>query len=303
MFNERSNNNMLKKIRVIIAAFFIAAITLLFLDYTGTIHACLGWCAKIQLVPAAFAAFPSFLAVNVAIIAGLLLITFLFGRVYCSALCPLGIFQDIVSRLAGIGRKNRFSHRPPCKKQIAVRYTIYGIFTVTAIAHIGFVVALLEPYSAYGRMVSQILGPVYQWGNNILAGFAERSGSYAFYTVDVWVKGAGALAVAVLTLAVVAAFAWKSGRGYCNTICPAGAILGLIAKFSLMKPRINKEKCTSCGLCAKNCKASCVDSANKKIDYLRCVSCFNCIGCCPNGGIAYSAGGTAVSSNTKGVSK
>jgi len=288
---------MLKKIRIAAAVFFIAAVTLLFLDYTGTLHKYLGWCAKIQFVPA-------ILSANIAAIAILILATLLFGRVYCSVICPLGIFQDVISRKAGWFKKNRFSYRPPCKKQIAVRYTLCGIFIIAIIAHISAVTVSLEPYSAYGRIASQLFAPLYKYGNNILAHFSERAGSYSFYTVDVWLTGAGAFITAILTLVIISVFAWKSGRGYCNTICPAGAILGLLAKFSLMKPHINKEKCVSCGVCAKNCKASCIDSVNKEIDYLRCVACFNCLGCCPKGGIAFAAGtGTAVSSNTKGVPK
>jgi len=267
---------MLKKIRVVIAAFFITAITLLFLDYTGTLHKYLGWCAKVQFVP-------TILAVNLSALVGLGVLTLGLGRVYCSAICPLGIFQDIVSRVAGIGKKGRFSYRPSKSTLVIVWYLLAALF----FWGVSVIPALLEPYSAYGRMASQILGPLYKYGNNILAHFSERAENYSFYTVDVWMTGVGAFIAAILTLAVVGAFAWKSGRGYCNTVCPAGAILGLLAKFSLMKPRISKEKCTTCGLCAKNCKASCIDPANKEIDYLRCVSCFNCLDRCPKGGIEY----------------
>lgn len=55
-----------------------------------------------------------------------------------------------------------------------------GVFIIAMIAGIGSVVALLAPYSSYGRIVSNLFAPVYQWGNNVLAYFAERSDSYAF---------------------------------------------------------------------------------------------------------------------------
>ena len=85
---------MLKKLRVAIAAIFFICITLLFLDFTGTLHAWLGWMAKIQFIPAV-------LALNLAIIVLLVVLTLVFGRVYCSVICPLGIFQDIVSWING----------------------------------------------------------------------------------------------------------------------------------------------------------------------------------------------------------
>jgi polyferredoxin len=276
---------MLKKIRIAVAAFFMTAITLLFLDFTGSVHSFLGWCAKLQFVPALF-------AVNIVAVAALILITLLIGRVYCSVICPLGIFQDVVSRLAGIGKKNRFSYRPPRKAFVIVRYALLAVFALSAIIGISFITVLLEPYSAYGRIVSQIFGPVYQWGNNILANFAERAGSYAFYSVDIWLKSVSALVVALLTFVIVGVFAWKSGRGYCNTVCPVGAFLGLLAKYSLIKTRIDKEKCANCGLCAKNCKSACIDTNLRKIDYSRCVACFNCLECCPKGGVTYTMSNT-----------
>ena len=272
---------MLIKIRIIAATLFTTAVTLLFLDYTGTVHTYLGWCAKIQFIPA-------LLAANIAVSLGVILITLLLGRVYCSVICPLGIFQDIVAFVSGIGKKNRFSYRTPKMAFIILRYTLPVIFAAAILTGGGTVTVLLEPYSAYGRMVSQILGPVWQWGNNLLAYFAERANSYAFHSADVWLKSASALAVALFTLAAVGIFALKSGRGYCNVICPAGAVLGLFAKFSLIKPRIDKEKCKRCGLCAKNCKAACINSEREEIDYSRCVTCFNCLKCCPKGAIKYS---------------
>ena len=93
---------MLRKIRIILATIFFIGVTLLFLDFTGTLHAWLGWMAKVQLLPAV-------LATNFIIVAILLLITLLFGRVYCSVICPLGITQDIISWIHGkTKKKNRF---------------------------------------------------------------------------------------------------------------------------------------------------------------------------------------------------
>ena len=272
---------MLKKIRVSIAAFFMLAITLLFLDYTGSIHAYLGWCARVQFIPA-------LLAINVAVFAVLLVITLLLGRVYCSMICPLGIYQDIISRITAIFRNNRFSYRSPRKAFVGLRFAMLGVFTLGFLFSITVITVLLEPYSAYGRMVATLSGPVYQWGNNVLASFAERSGSYMFYTVDVWLKSISVLVAAILTFVVITVFAIKSGRGYCNSICPVGTALGILAKYSIIKLRIDKTKCNHCGACVKNCKASCIDTMLGEIDYFRCVTCFNCLGRCPKGAIKYT---------------
>lgn len=267
--------NRLKRLRVALALLFIVGITLLFLDFTGTIHGWMGWMAKIQFLPA-------LLALNVGVVVGLLLLTLLFGRVYCSVICPLGVFQDVVSSVNR--KKNRFRHSPAMSW---LRYGVLGLFVIAFISGIGSVVTLLEPYSAYGRMVSNLLAPLYQWGNNLLAYFAERADSYAFYQTEVWVKSVGTFAVAVATLIAIAVLAWRGGRAYCNTICPVGTVLGFVSRFSLYKHRIDTEKCNGCGLCARNCKASCIDPKAHTIDYSRCVSCFNCIDKCNKKAISY----------------
>ena len=94
-------NTNLRKIRIILAAIMFTGITMMFLDFTGALHKWLGWMAKIQFLPA-------LLAVNTVIIAGLLLLTILFGRIYCSVICPLGIMQDIISWFNGkLKKKNK----------------------------------------------------------------------------------------------------------------------------------------------------------------------------------------------------
>ena len=82
---------MLRKIRTILAAVFFVLITLLFLDFTGALHHWLSWLAKIQFLPAV-------MALNVVVVVALLLLTLIFGRIYCSIICPLGVFQDILAR-------------------------------------------------------------------------------------------------------------------------------------------------------------------------------------------------------------
>lgn len=131
---------MLRKIRLTLAALFFLAVTALFLDFTGTIHAWLGWMAKIQFLPA-------LMALNVGVVALLVLLTLLGGRVYCSVICPLGVFQDIVSWISSRRKKKkyRFSYSPEMKW---LRYGVLGLFVIALIAGIGSFVALLAPYSS-----------------------------------------------------------------------------------------------------------------------------------------------------------
>lgn len=269
---------MLKKTRQILAVISLLLVTALFLDFTGTAQRYFGWMAKIQFLPA-------LLALNVGVVAALVVLTLLFGRLYCSIICPLGIMQDGFAFLGKKARRNRYSHSRPLN---ALRYTMLALMAVAIVAGISAFVALLAPYSAYGRIVQSLLAPLWDWGNNLLAIWAERHGSYAFYTVDIWLKGGVTLAVAIVTLLVLAFLAWRNGRTYCNTICPVGTVLGFLSRFSLFRPVIDTSKCNGCGLCARNCKAACIDSKEHKIDYSRCVTCFDCIGKCTKGAISYT---------------
>ena len=269
---------MLRKIRIIAAALCFTLITLLFLDFTGTIHAWFGWLAKVQFLPA-------ILALNVGVIVFLVALTLLFGRVYCSVICPLGVMQDIISWFAGRRKKNRFSYSPA---KNWLRYAVLAIFIVTLAAGFGAVALLVAPYSAFGRIAQNLFAPLWKWGNNLLAYIAERVDSYAFYSTDVVVGSWATFAVAVVTLIVLAILAWRNGRTYCNTICPVGTVLGALSRFSLLKPVIDTDKCINCGLCARKCKASCIDAKNHSIDYSRCVVCMDCLESCNKGAIKYT---------------
>ena len=271
---------MLKKIRVTLAFLFFLLLTLLFLDFTGTLHLWFEWLAKLQLIPA-------ILAVNAAIVVFLVLLTLIFGRIYCSVICPLGVLQDGVSRLAGRrkGKKNRFRHS---KAKTWLRYSVLLLFIIVLVAGVSVVASLLDPYAAYGRIGTNIFAPVYRLGNNLLAWLAERVDSYAFYATDVWIKSWISLGIAAVTLIVVAVLAWRNGRTYCNTICPVGTILGFLSRFSIFRPTFDTAKCTKCGLCERSCKASCIDSKNMTIDQSRCVTCFNCIEKCNFGAMKYA---------------
>jgi len=268
---------MLRKIRIAAALFCFVGVTLLFLDFTGTLHAWLGWLAEIQFLPAV-------LAVNAGVVAALVVLTLLFGRVYCSVVCPLGVMQDLFARMGRRQKKNRYAYSPALTW---LRYGVLALFVVLLVANMAALAALVAPYSAYGRIAQNLLAPLYAWGNNLLALAAERADSYAFYTTEVWMKGAAAFAVAVVTLVVVGTLAWRNGRTWCNTICPVGSVLGLLSKYSLFRPVIDPAKCTGCKLCARNCKAACIDVEHHAIDHNRCVVCLDCIDKCRQGAIVY----------------
>ena len=169
---------MLRKIRIALAAVFFAGITMLFLDFTGTLHTWLGWMAKIQFLPAA-------LALNFGVVAALIILTLLFGRVYCSVICPLGVMQDIISWIHGrTKKKNRFRFSYSHAKDV-IRYGVLVLFILGLALGAHSIAILIAPYSAYGRIAGNLFAPLYQWANNFFAWIAERADSYAFYSTEV----------------------------------------------------------------------------------------------------------------------
>lgn len=274
-----------KLVRRIVATISFVAITLLFLDFTGTVHLWFGWLAKMQFIPAV-------LSGSMVITIGLVLLTLLCGRIYCSVLCPLGVMQDLISNLSAKrkGKKARFSFSQAKNK---LRIGIFILFAAAILIGIlseiytQLLVEILSPYSSYGRIAHNLFLPLWQLGNNMLAYLTERLGYYSMYPSDIWIKNGGIVVVSAITLVVISILAWKNGRTYCNTICPVGTILGFLSKFSLLKIRIDPNKCVECSLCARNCKSSCIDYKNYRVDASRCIACMNCIGKCKKGAIHY----------------
>ena len=189
----------------------------------------------------------------------------------------MGILQDIIARLSKSTskKKKRYSYSPAKNR---LRWSVLGGTVISFLCGFTFIVGLLEPYSAYGRIVVHVFKPIYMLGNNLLESAFSKFDNYTFYQVDTSILSISSLFIAVVILTMIFIMAWKHGRTWCNTICPVGTILGLLSRFSLFKVRIDSDKCNSCGLCATKCKAACINSKEHTIDYGRCVDCFDCLG-------------------------
>ena len=261
---------MLRKIRITLALICFCAITMLLLGAAWRGYVYLALVAKIQLVPA-------LLALNVAALLFIAALTLICGRLYCSAICPLGVMQDAFSWLGGKIKRNRFGYSPA---KNAVRYVFLALFAVALFVGFAPLTTILEPYSAYGRIVNSLFKPLADILNNYSADVAWKHGSYAFTPTEVWMRSVTVPVVAAITLLALALCAARYGRAYCNTICPVGTTLGLLSKFALYKVRFDKSKCRNCSLCERNCKASAINFREGTVDYSRCVACGDCLTKC-----------------------
>lgn len=270
---------MLKRIRITLSLFFFTLITFYFLDFGDILPKQLEFLAEIQLIPA-------LLAVNIVIIISWAVLTLLFGRVYCSSVCPMGIYQDIVAWISKrFHRKKRYQYS---KAKTLLRGSILTATIVTFLFGFTFLLGLLDPYGAYGRIVTHLFRPAYLAGNNLLETIFTSFNNFTFYKVSVYTLSIASVIIALITLICIGFLAWRHGRTWCNTLCPVGTSLGLLSRFSLWKIEFVDEKCNMCGLCSMKCKASCIDSKNKQVDYSRCITCFNCIESCKRNAMKYS---------------
>ncbi|MBN1186027.1 MAG: 4Fe-4S binding protein [Bacteroidales bacterium] len=277
--------SILKKIRLVIAIIIFLFTFFAFIDFRGVFSPhFLMTITSVQFVPSLIEALKTGVIFGGAFIV-ILFLTALFGRVYCSAICPLGILQDGIARIKKRIRKKKFRYKPGRTYNI-LRYSILGVTIVSMIAGSILIVNLLDPYSNFGRISSDLIRPIYISLNNLLAGILEKMNIYTFYKMDIYVNWL-ALIYPLVIFGLITFLTLKHGRLFCNTICPVGALLGLLSKISLFKLKFDTQKCTSCNKCSLVCKSECINIKEQKVDFTRCVACYNCIDTCPESAIKY----------------
>lgn len=276
----------LKKIRVWVSLLFLVPVVLLFTDPRNSIpDKAIELLTSLQLVPALIKAF-SLIGWSVIGLVLIVLITLLFGRVYCSTICPLGTIQDIVIFLKRkIAKRKRYRYEKP---QYLLHYLILALTAASFLLGNSTLLNLTEPFSNTGRIFTNLVEPATTWLNNLMAGTLAGYQLYFLYDVPLRSPDLAIIIGSVSFLAVIGYLAYSEGRFFCNSLCPAGAILSLISRMTLYKIKIDESSCSGCGACEKVCKANCIESETKKIDFSACVGCFNCIRSCPTEGIAFS---------------
>lgn len=205
-----------------------------------------------------------------------LVVSLIYGRIYCSTMCPLGTAMDCVSLLARTAERRRrdYRYRPAAQK---VRMAFFCAVVVLILCGGSILPTLFDPFTAYARIVETLVArPLH------LLGLGDDIDAVRFSL------SATALGAAYALFVVV--FAWRRGRLLCNMACPIGTLMGLAAKRAVFHVDINTDKCINCGECERVCKAECIDLINHTVDTSRCVVCFDCMTVCPNDAITYRTG-------------
>ncbi len=214
------------------------------------------------------------------------LITLIFGRVYCSFLCPLGTLQDLL-----IAQSRKFSSRPGhsfSRPQNGLRYT-FLVLTVMALSA-GFLslAGLFDPYSLAGRIFTHFLQPFIVSIYN-LAILALKPFDIHLYPQQTAFIPLSVLAMTTGFFLLILYLSVTRGRLYCNTVCPVGTLLGLLSRASWMQFTLDQKDCSGCVQCEKVCKAGCIDLQAASLDMSRCIGCFNCVRACSRGAVRYQS--------------
>lgn len=225
----------LKPLRTCIALVFFLLTVFLFLDFRDSgARAIAGEVLFLQFVPSLLK-FLNNAAIGAAGFILVLIFTLLFGRVYCSTVCPLGTLQDLISRLArkrisSSGKKQdryRFSYSRP---HPFLWYAVLSLTVLLFLAGSGLALNLLDPFSSFGRMVSHLFRPLVLGANNLGVPLLEQLGSHVLYRVQWPVFTLVSTGTALGTLMVVGWMSARHGRLYCNTLCPVGGAAGFVFK-------------------------------------------------------------------------
>lgn len=274
----KKNRHPLQVVRIVFGSINIAFFILLFLNLEDTTLSVSPAIVGFQFVPALTNVFAAFSIIALAQFLFAPILALIFGRVYCSILCPLGTLQDGFFFVRKRIVKYKSKYRKP---SLFLRYGFLIAAAVFFIVGNLSLVGLLDPYSGFGRLVTNLLKPPAIAVQNALSQL-----NTAIPATEMHLESLPLVLFSVGFLALIAGLSVWRGRIYCNTVCPVGTILGAISRFSFFKPHILPE-CTSCGLCVSGCRSNCIDPVTHSIDTSRCVDCFDCLTICVSKSVRY----------------
>ncbi len=277
----------LKPLRVVISLFFLIIASLIFIDFRQEFsEGFISGFLFLQFAPSVVRIF-QVLSMSALGFIVILVLTYLFGRIYCSTICPLGIFQDVISWLSIKFRRKKWPYKFT-KPHNILRYSILALTAVVMVSGSILLLSLLDPYSNFGRIVTYFVKPVVVGVNNWLAPVLTSRGIYSVFPVTLPAIRWEIMIYPMLILGLILWLSYKYGRLYCNTVCPVGTLLGYVSKYSLFRIYIDESSCTKCGRCDRICKSSCMNFREGEVDFSRCVACYNCLSICPDNAVKYS---------------
>jgi len=194
---------------------------------------------------------------------GVILLTAFAGRLTCGLFCPVGIAQDAVGC---IGRRKRSGGKPFFLRYLRFGLLVLFVLLIVTGINIAFVV---EPYTLFARAGVTSTQSLLPQREGVLASFGA---------IPFWVS--------VLFLVGVVASALIVRRAFCRFVCPAGALLSLIALHARLRIVRDADACHDCALYEGVCDSGALRDGCS-VSTSDCYLCFRCLRLCPDGALRY----------------
>ncbi len=222
---------------------------------------------------------------GLALAAVTVILTLLFGRVWCGWLCPLGTVLEWLSP-----RRTRTKARPPSEHWRSLKHLL--LIAILAAAILGNqTLVILDPITILTRSLATSVWPGLRYGVVEVETFLYRFPALwgpldALHGAVVQplfqeVQPVFALVFLIALLLVgLVALNWWAERFWCRYLCPLGGLLGLLSKLSLVRREVSDE-CTLCARCTHQCPTGTIDPRdNFRSDPAECIVCFDCLTDC-----------------------
>ena len=206
-----------------------------------------------------------------------LLFGILFGRWICGFLCPFGLLQDLLHKVK----------TPKLKKNSITRILSYLKYVILVV----FVVLMPLIYSVQSFPLPGFCKYICPSGTLLGAGglLSNEANSNMFPMLGPLFTWKFCLLVLILLSCI---FIY---RAFCRFLCPLGAIYGLFNRISILGIKLDKPKCTDCGICIGTCHMDI-----RHVGDHECISCGECITACPTGAITYKGPKILLAPNESG---
>ncbi|MHC4445964.1 MAG: 4Fe-4S binding protein, partial [Planctomycetota bacterium] len=202
----------------------------------------------------------------------ILIPTLFLGRFFCNWVCPFGILHHFVGwRFNARSVKQRIESNR-YRRMYAIKYYILAATLIAAVFG-SLQIGLLDPISTLHRSLAASILPAL----NMPPSMVEVYGDPKLHQLG-WVIGFIVLILVGLNLVIP--------RFFCRVLCPLGALLGLLSRFSLWRIERDIEKCTDCDLCLQSCEGAC--DPHTRLRKSECLVCFNCIEDCPSDALSFA---------------
>ncbi|MFP4501805.1 MAG: 4Fe-4S dicluster domain-containing protein [Candidatus Hydrogenedentota bacterium] len=219
-------------------------------------------------------------------------LTFLFGRVFCNWICPYGTLHQFTGWLFNTrnGKERIESNR--YRTMYVFKYGLLGVFLIMA-AMGSLQIGLLDPICLMYRTFATVIAPVMDGGLD-----TASSTMQAMNLNPLWLDNlkfapgvddrifVGSFWIGVMIFGLVAMNLFIP-RFFCRALCPLGALLGVMSRYSVFRINRDVHKCTDCNLCLTRCEGA--SDPQGILRQSECFSCMNCIDDCPEDALSFTA--------------